>query len=298
MLDRVFGDESGVVGRPTRDDEDLVHIPQVLLGQTHLVEHQLAGGAEPPTQRVGHGPRLLSDLLEHEVVVATLFGGGGVPVDVEVLTGRQVAVEVGDLDVVRRDGDDLVLAELDRLPGVLDECRHVAGQIVLAGAAPDDQRRSPAGADDHALRIGVDRQQCERALKPPADPAHRLGEHRTRGGGRRSVRTGGGELLLEQVGGALRVSVAGELDAGGLKFGPQAREVLDDSVVDHGDRAIGGPVRVGVAVVGPAVGRPSGVADPSRAATHASDDLVLDVGHGLLEVGELARALARRSSHR
>ncbi len=85
VLDGVLGDQPGVVRGAAGDDEDLVDVAQVLVGQAHLVEHQLAGLAEPPAQRVGHGPRLLGDLLEHEVVVAALLGGRGVPVDVEVL---------------------------------------------------------------------------------------------------------------------------------------------------------------------------------------------------------------------
>ena len=63
--------------------------------------------------------RLLGDLLEHEVVVAALLGGGHVPVDVVVPDLGRAAVEVGDRDLVRPQLDDLVLAQLDRLAGVL-----------------------------------------------------------------------------------------------------------------------------------------------------------------------------------
>jgi hypothetical protein len=60
------------------------------------------------------------------------------------------------------------------------------------------------------------------------------------------------------VGGALGVGVAGELDAGRLELAAQAGEILDDAVVDDGDPAVGGEVRVGVAVGRAAVRGPPG----------------------------------------
>ena len=51
--------------------------------QPLFVEHDPAVD-EMAEQRVGHRGGLLGDLLEHEVLVAALFGGGQVPVDVEL----------------------------------------------------------------------------------------------------------------------------------------------------------------------------------------------------------------------
>ncbi len=107
--------------------------------------------------------------------------------------------------------DDLVLAQLDRLAGVLDERGHVAGQVVLARAPPDHQRRVAAGADDHAGRVGVDREQRERALEPPADPAHRLGERALRPvprGGRRPPRAGASSPASRWAAHSVSVSLA------------------------------------------------------------------------------------------
>src|SRR5258705_133484 len=113
VLDRVLGDQPGVVGRAAGDDVDLVDFAQVLNGESHLVELEgLPVLGQPAPQRVGDRPRLLGDLLEHEVVVAALLGGGGVPVDMKVLALRGVPGKIGDLDEIRRDQDDLVLAQL------------------------------------------------------------------------------------------------------------------------------------------------------------------------------------------
>ena len=103
VLDRVLGDQPGVVGRPAGDDDDLVDLAQLVVGQPHLVQGQRAVRADPAEQRVGDRLRLLGDLLEHEVVVAALLGGGRVPVDVVVgRTSAGAAVEVGDRDPRRR----------------------------------------------------------------------------------------------------------------------------------------------------------------------------------------------------
>ena len=82
VLDRVLGQQAGVVRRAAGHDEDLVDLTQLLIGQALLVEHDAAVD-EMAEQRVGDRGRLLGDLLEHEVLVATLFGGRDVPVDME-----------------------------------------------------------------------------------------------------------------------------------------------------------------------------------------------------------------------
>ena len=54
---------------------------QLVVGEAHLVEGELAAGGTPVEQRVGDRLGLLVDLLGHEVVVAALLGGLEVPVD-------------------------------------------------------------------------------------------------------------------------------------------------------------------------------------------------------------------------
>ena len=184
--------------------------------------------------------------------------------------------------------------ELDGLAGVLDERGDVAGEEVLALAAADHERRVAAGADHDVGGVGVDREQRERALQPPAHPPHRLGQ--LAAGVRVSRSPLGpdrGELAFEQVGRALGVGVAGELDAVGLELGPQLGEVLDDAVVDHGQPAAGRAVRVGVAVGRPAVGGPPGVADAGGAALDARQRVPSTPPRPApLQVDELAGPLA------
>ena len=238
----------------------------------------------PPEQRVGHRARLLVDLLAHEPVVALLLGRRQVPVDVVAPALLRDAVEVGDLDRVAGDRDDLVLAELERLAGVLDERRDVGAEEVLAVAEPDDQRRVAAGRH-HPRRVErVDGHQRERAVELHADPLHRLGQV-----------DAGGQLELEQLGGDLGVGLGEqpELVGVGLDPGAQLGEVLDDPVVHQRHPAAEAEVRVRVDVVGRAVGGPAGVPDAGRRRRQRR------VGDRLLEVGELAGLLGpARSSRR
>jgi hypothetical protein len=67
------------------------------------------------------------------------------------------------------DLDDLVLAELDRLPGVPDERRPRRCQEGLALADADHQRGVAPRADDHVGCVRVDGDQGERAVEAAAD---------------------------------------------------------------------------------------------------------------------------------
>ena len=83
VLDRVLGEQPGVIGRAARHHEHLVDLAQFLVAQSLLVEDDAVVG-EVPEQGVGDRGGLLGDLLEHEVLVAALFGGRQVPVDMEL----------------------------------------------------------------------------------------------------------------------------------------------------------------------------------------------------------------------
>ena len=81
------------------------------------------------------------------------------------------AVEVGDLDALAGDRDDLVLAELEGLAGVLDERGHVGGEEVLAVTDAHHERGVAAGGDDPVGVLGVHGDEGERALEAAAHAA-------------------------------------------------------------------------------------------------------------------------------
>ena len=108
------------------------------------VEHQsveddravLDAGQDRPAQRLG----LLHDLLEHEMLVAALFRGGDLPVDVMVLLFDGQFHRVIDLHAVAAQNGDLAVIHVHNVARVLDKRRHVGGDEVLALAEADEQR--------------------------------------------------------------------------------------------------------------------------------------------------------------
>ena len=56
------------------DHVDAVDVVELLERKAQLVDVELAGRRHTTDQRVAHNARLLVDLLEHKVGVATLFG--------------------------------------------------------------------------------------------------------------------------------------------------------------------------------------------------------------------------------
>lgn len=255
MLDRVLGQQTGVIRGAAGHHEHFVDLAQLLVAQALLVEHDPAV-LEVPQQCLGHRGGLLGDLFEHEVLVAALFGGRQVPVDVKTpgVGGVIVTGEIGDAVAVGGDDHRLVLAKLDSFASERDERRHIRAQEHLAVADADHQRRGPTRRHDGARFVGVGEHHSEVALQP-AEHCQRRG-HEVPGGVALAVLTG------QQVDGHLAVGLAGELHPGAFQFVAQHREVLDDAVVHHGELAVRVAVRVGVVVGGTAMGGPAGVAQP------------------------------------
>ena len=284
VFDRVLGQHPRVVCGAAGDDEHLVDLAKLLVGQTLLVEHD-APVDEVPEQGVGDRSGLLGDLLEHEVLVAALLGGGQVPVDVEPTGGDvRIAEEVGHAVTVGGDHHGLVLTQLHGFASVLDEGRDVGPQEHLAVTDTDHQRRRTPCGHDGAGIVRAGEHQREMALQPRQHGHHGTDE----------VTRGGSVVVLprHQVDGDLGVRVADELDASGLQLGTQHSEVLDDPVVDNGDLARRVPVRMGVAVGRPAVSRPAGVSHAGVAGQASR----VGLGERRLQVGQPPSAPTDRHS--
>ncbi len=96
VLDGVFRHHARVIGAATSHDDDLVDRAQPFLGDVQLVQSEGTFGGEPPEQGVGHGFRLLEDLLAHEPVIAVLFGRLQIPGHLVRPAGGGMAVEICD----------------------------------------------------------------------------------------------------------------------------------------------------------------------------------------------------------
>ena len=213
MLDRVFGDHARIACRTARHDDDLVDLAEHVQPDMHFVEYDIALVVKAAEQRIGHGLRVLVNLLVHERGPAALFRRGSVPIDGEPLgILHRVAVEIGDDHLVAADAHGLVLPDFHGVLRVGDECGDVGSEEVLALAEPDDQRRIMARADDDIRLTAVDGKDGERTRQHTRDATERFEQVRLAG----FLDDGVGDLA-EQLRGDFGIGAGGEHVAFGLQ---------------------------------------------------------------------------------
>ena len=164
MLNRVFGDHARIACRAARHDDDLVDLAEHVQPDMHFVEHDIALVVKAAEQRIGHGLRVLVNLLVHERGPATLFRRGSVPIDGETLgILHRVAVEIGDDHLVAADAHGLVLPDFHGLLGVGDERGDIRAEEVLPLAQTHHERGIMPCTDDDIRLAAVHGEDGERA---------------------------------------------------------------------------------------------------------------------------------------
>ena len=113
LLEHVAADDARVVGRAAREDDDAAQVAQLLVGHAEPLEHERAV-TNAVADRLGHGLRLLVDLLQHERLVAALLGALVVPVELDRVVLDRCAVGAREDGAGRGHLDDVaVVRELD-----------------------------------------------------------------------------------------------------------------------------------------------------------------------------------------
>ena len=173
LLDRVAPDQPGVVGGPARDDHDSPDPAQKLIVDlvAEVAEVDPVGARGSLAERLGDRVGLLVDLLEHERLIALLLGRLGVPVDLHDLALERLAGGGLELDALRAQHDDLVVAHVLDVARLAQEGRDRRADELLAVAATDDQRALLAGADQDAWRVRAHRHERVVAAQPPVGDA-------------------------------------------------------------------------------------------------------------------------------
>jgi len=98
-LDHELAGEASVPGGSAGGDGDLGGGAELVVGDGQIVEEDFTGfEGDAAEGGVADGAGLLVDLLEHEVLVAGLFGHDGVPGDALNFQGEGFALEVGKGD--------------------------------------------------------------------------------------------------------------------------------------------------------------------------------------------------------
>ena len=251
-----------------------VDVPQIvedLVGEAALLQPgQVA--LDPGGDGVPQGLGLLHDLLDHKVLIASLFRRGNVPVH-RLHFGFQLLAEgVEHLHRIRRDAGDQVVFQHDIVLGFLDDGRDVGGDQVLPFAHADDQRVVPLGAIDLAGVVG--RQNAQSIAAPQILHGVHQGLHHIPL-----------EVVLKQMGHHFGVGLGLHLIALFGEHFPQFQIIFNDAVVDDGDPSIAADVGMGIHIGRLTMGGPPGVTD-AAGGFHAAHLLhlvlqVLDAALGL-----------------
>ena len=113
-------------------------------------------------------PRLLPNLLEHEVLVAALFRLDRIPLNARDLALDGLAVKVGQLHAGQRQNRHVPIGQKINVARVMQNAGHVGGHKRLALAHADHHRRTEA-RDHNLVRLGG-RQHAQR--KGSGEPLH------------------------------------------------------------------------------------------------------------------------------
>ena len=103
------------------------------------------------------------------MLIAALFRGGDLPVDVMVLLFDGQLHRIIDLHAVAAQYGDLSVVHVHDVARVLDKRRHVGGNKVLALAEADEQRRVLARGIDMVGIVRAEDAERIRALDPVQD---------------------------------------------------------------------------------------------------------------------------------
>src|SRR5690606_18811701 len=230
------------------------------------VDLRPAGDAAPVVaqvmaDRVRDHRRLFVDFLRHEVAVRSLLGRDRFERDMPDLALDAFARLVEDLGARPRHHRMVTLLQIGETVGEGREREGVGADVHLALAIADRERRAAAGDDDEIVLPLEEEGEREGPLEPAQRRPRRLE--------RRQPRM---EFARAEGGDGLGIGLGGEALAALLEFGAQRAVILDDAVVDDGNRA--DLMGMGVRFARGAMGRPAGVADAAPAADRLAHEQV------------------------
>ena len=275
IFDDVLAVDAHIVRRAAGHNVDPPEIFQVFRRELDVVQDN-APLADPGVDGVPHSLGLLVDLLEHEVGVAALLRRGDLPGDVLRLLFHNLPVGVVEGDGVGGHLQKVAVVEVDHIPGVFENGRHVRGDEVAALAVAEDQGTVLLDADDGAGDVRAQYAKGVAAFHPRHSLAHGLAE-----GSAFCIK------VFDEVCHHLGVRLRVKLHALFLEHLFEGEVVFNDAVVHHRKFAPVGHMGVAVLIRGSAVGCPAGVPDAGSARERSAasgevDEILepsLDLGH-------------------
>ena len=113
------------------------------------------------------------DFFVHERGIATLFCGFCIPLHFEFARLDDVAVIVGDLDVIGSNSNHLIIVNDHSVFGIVNKSGNIRAQEILAFATTNQQRRVTTGSHNPVRLINVHGQQGE-CTRKPSGTTHRF----------------------------------------------------------------------------------------------------------------------------
>ena len=155
FLDPVLANERGVPGSAAAEQQQFGHRLGQGVVDVQLAEINLSGlSVHAAHQAVANGGGLLVDLFEHEVLVAALLGGDGIPCDALGLDRDRFTSDIRHHDRLGRDHRELSVVEEDDVARVAQHGGHIGSDEVLSVAHADDQGRPLARSDELVGFVG------------------------------------------------------------------------------------------------------------------------------------------------
>src|ERR1035438_1613138 len=166
-FDHVLAAKRGVPTRPARGNVDAGGGGQLVVGNFHFAKEDLARIQRNAAQRgIANSPRLLPDLLQHEVLVATLFRLNRIPLNARDGALDGAAVKVGQFHAAQSKNRHIPVGKKINVARVMQNARNVGGNEGLALTDSDDYWRPESGNHDLVRLGGRQTPQRKRAGEP------------------------------------------------------------------------------------------------------------------------------------
>ena len=252
-LQIILAHHAHMVGRAAGDNIDFADAADFLLRHGQIAQHHTTL-LNTGRSRLTNGLGLLKNLLEHEVVIAALFRGVHIPVNMVMLLLHRPHQTVVHTDAAGTQNSHFPVVHVGNITGMTDQRRHIGGNEAAVFTVTQQQRCILAGGNHAVGVVSAYDTQCVSALHRVEHPRH----------GFKKVLTVG-IVIVQQLCHHFRIrfGVEGVTLCHQLSF--QLGIVFDDAVVHHGDLAALADMGMGIDIVGLAVGCPTGMADTQYA---------------------------------
>ena len=141
--------------RTTANDMHMIGFFQAVIGQAVFFKYDLTV-TDTRLDSLRNCAGLLHDLLDHKVLVTTLFGCGHIPSNRAYVLLNRFAKCIEDLHTVRTNDCDLVVVQNHILTRASNDCGHIGRDHILSVAQTNDQRVVATRCDNFIRSIKRD----------------------------------------------------------------------------------------------------------------------------------------------